>query len=65
MYLDPKNKVVISVLVNAISDAVESNLNDLDSSDMNLIIQNQLDHENDYEVDELLGEYIENSGRTI
>ena len=56
--MHPKDKVIISVLIHAIADAVDSDLNDLTQSDMSKILQDQLDHENDYEVDELLEEYI-------
>lgn len=65
MDLNPKDKVIISVLIHAIADAVDSDLNDLTQSDMSKIIQDQLDHENDYEVDELIEEYIDASGRNL
>lgn len=60
-----KDRIVISVLINAIADAVDSELNDLNSNDMNAILQDQLDHENDYEVDDLFEEYVAKTGRTI
>ena len=63
--MHPKDKVIISVLIHAIADAVDSDLNDLTQSDMSKIIQDQLDHENDYEVDELIEEYIDASGRNL
>ena len=63
--MHPKDKVIISVLIHAIADAVDSDLNDLTQSDMSKILQDQLDHENDYEVDELLEEYIDTSGRNL
>ena len=65
MSLNPKDKVVISVLINSIADAVDSELNDLTQHDMSGIIQTQLDHENDYEVDDLLEDYISQIGRDI
>tara|TARA_B100000902_G_scaffold400033_1_gene474839 strand:- start:18000 stop:18194 length:195 start_codon:yes stop_codon:yes gene_type:complete len=62
---NPKDKIVISVLIHAIADAIDSELNDLSQHDMSKIIQDQLDHENDYEVDELLEDYITSTGREI
>lgn len=63
--LNPKDKIVISVLINSIADAIDSELNDLSQHDMSQIIQDQLDHENDYEVDELLEDYVTSTGREI
>ncbi len=60
-----KDRIVISVLINAIADAVDSDLNDLNSNDMSAILQDQLDHENDYEVDDLFEEHVATTGRTI
>ena len=65
MGMNPKDKIVISVLINSIADAVESDVNDLNSYDMNSIIQTHLDHENDYEVDELYEDYVSQLGRDI
>ena len=65
MSLNLKDKVVISVLINSIADAVDSELNDLTQHDMSNIIQTQLDHENDYEVYDLLEDYISQIGRDI
>ena len=65
MSLNLKDKVVISVLINSIADAVDSEVNDLTQHDMSNIIQTQLDHENDYEVDDLLEDYISQIGRDI
>jgi len=65
MQLSPKTPILISVLINAIADAVESDLNDLDKTDMSAFVQTHLDHENDYEVDELFESYIDTIGREI